>query len=106
MVAVHMFIHAAQQQAARDALMAQLRDAGATDASRAATLELSSEDSARALGELLEAGLVRESVTGLYYIEPRPPAAIPERNWGFALLLVLLVLASFGVSAAMLIARP
>ena len=95
-------IAAAQQQAAREAVLEQLRDAGATSRSTPAPLALDSEEAETALSELIESGLVSETDSGRYYINDKaaPPAAVHS---GFVVLLVLLVIVSAGVSAIALL---
>ena len=92
MVAVHMFTAIAQKETAKQAMLKQLREAGATSPAMPGSVEIDSDDAQSALAELLAAGTVREARNGLYYVDETKKAPGPGN--GFVALLVILVLFS------------
>lgn len=88
---------AAHQLAAREALLAQLREAGATSAWMPSALAVDGEQAERALGELLKAGVVREARHGLFYIDESKRVE-RQAGLGLKLFLILLVTASLVAS--------
>ena len=103
MVAVHLVTASTQKEAAKQTLLKQLREAGATMPQMPGSLEAESDDAKAALADLLAAGIVREARPGLYYLGPTQ-AKESRPGIGFVVLLTILVVISFLVSAAALLA--
>lgn len=89
---------AAHHLSAREALLSQLREAGATSAAKPAPLTIEGEDAERALRELLEAGVVREAGRGLFYIDE---SNRPKRQAGLGLKLFLILLVTVSLVASL-----
>ena len=102
-VPIHVIMAGAQQHAAREKLLAQLREAGANSAPLAASLDVEGDEGQSALDELLKAGTVHEARRGLYFIDESRKAE-QHAGLGFKLLLVLLVAISIVASAATMLA--
>jgi hypothetical protein len=97
MVAVHLITTMAQKETAKQAILKQLQEAGATSPQMPGSLETDGDEAQAALAELLAAGTVREARAGAYYLGE---AAVREANpgIGFVALLAILVVLSFTVS--------
>ena len=102
MVAVHMITAMAQQETAKQAILKQLHEAGATNAAMPASVEIDGDDAQAALAALLAAGTVHEARTGLYYAEDAGKAASPGS--GLVALLAILILISIAASVIALAA--
>ena len=103
MIPVHLAAIGASQQAAREKLLAQLREAGATSAAMPASVELDGDEAEQAMSQLLEAGTVREARRGLYFIDESKRRE-GQDGLGFKLLLILLVCVSIMASAVAMLA--
>ena len=103
MVPVHMITALAQKETAKESILKQLREAGATTAAMPGSVELDGDDAGSALAELVAAGTVHEARTGLYYVDASAKkASMP--GIGFVALLAILVLASIAASVVALAA--
>ena len=97
MVAVHLITTMAQKETAKQALLKQLREAGATSPQMPGSLEVDGEEAQAALAELLAAGTVKEARAGAYYLgEAAVKGSKP--GMGFLALLAILVVISFTAS--------
>ena len=97
MVAVHLITALAQKETAKQALLKQLQEAGATSPQMPGSLEIDGDEAKAALAELLAAGTVREARPGAYYLgETVTKTARP--GLGFIALLAILIVLSFMAS--------
>jgi hypothetical protein len=87
----------AQKETAKHALLAQLREAGATNAAMPASLDAESGHAKAALADLLAAGTVKEARPGLYFAE-EALARSARPGSGFVALLAILVIISITAS--------
>lgn len=97
MVPLHLLNAAAQKQTAKHAILKRLREAGATSAVMAGSVEIEGGDAEVALADLIGAGTVREARAGLYFIDDDKAKQARPGN-GFIALLVILILASIMAS--------
>ena len=97
MVAVHMFTAIAQKETAKQAILKQLREAGATSPAMPGSVDIGDDNAQAALIELLAADTVREARSGLYYVD-ESAKQLSGPGSGFVALLAILVLASFVAS--------
>ena len=97
MVAVHLITTLAHKETAKQALLKQLRDAGATSPQMPGSLTIDGDEAQAALAELLAAGTVKEARGGLHYLG-EPAAKETKSVSGFVALLALLVALSFTAS--------
>ena len=97
MVAVHLITALAHKGTARQAILKQLRDAGATSPQMPGSLEIDGDEAQAALAELLAAGTVKEARTGHYYLEEAEGNESKSIS-GFVALLAILVVLSFTAS--------
>lgn len=94
----------AHKEGAKQALLKQLRDLGATSPQMPGSLEVDSDGAQTALAALLASGSIREVRPGLFYLaeskamEGRPGA-------GFIALLAILIVISFTASLVALAIR-
>lgn len=95
---------ALQKEAARQGIIKQLREFGATAAQMPGSVEVDSDEAQEALADLLAKGEVREARAGLYYLDETKVKEAKPGN-GFVALLVLLVIASVMASVIALAAR-
>ena len=94
---------AAHKESAKQAIIKQLREAGATAAQMPGSVEVDSDEAQEALADLLAKGEVREARAGLYYLdETKVKEAKPGS--GFLALLIILVLVSVMASVVALAA--
>jgi len=93
-----------QKQAARAAIIKQLREAGATSAQMPGSVEVDSDAAQEALAGLLAKGEVREARAGLYYLDQTKVKDAKPGN-GFVALLIILVIVSVMASIIALAAR-
>ena len=103
MVPVHVITALAQTETAKETILKQLREAGATSAAMPGSVALDGDDAQSALAELVAAGTVQEARTGLYYVDESAKKATMPGN-GFVALLAILVLASITASVVALAA--
>ena len=97
MVAVHLITTMAQKETAKQALLKQLREAGATSPQMPGSLDVDGDEAQAALAELLAGGTVKEARAGAYYLgEVAVKATNP--GMGFVALLAILVVISFTAS--------
>lgn len=97
MVAVHLITTLAQKETAKQAILKQLRDAGATSSQMPGSLEIDGDEAQAALAELLAAGTVKEARAGSYYLgDVEKKEAKP--GIGFVVLLAILIVLSFTAS--------
>ena len=68
MVALNLVTTMAHKETAKQALLKQLREAGATSPQMPGSLEVDGEEAQAALAELLAAGTVKEARAGAYYL--------------------------------------
>ena len=102
MVAVHLITAMAQEETAKQVILKQLREAGASSAAMPASVEIDSDEAEAALAGLLAAGTVHEARTGLYYADEASKPVNPGS--GFVALLAILVILSVIASAVTLAA--
>jgi hypothetical protein len=87
----------AQKEAAKQALLKQLREYGATSPQMPRSLDVESDEAQAALAELLASGGIREARPGLFYLdEAKAKEASPGNS--FVALLAILVIISFTAS--------
>lgn len=94
---------AMQQQVARQRIVRQLRDFGATSPQMPGSIEVDSDEAQAALAELLAKGDVREVRAGLYWLD-ESKVKREKPGSGFLALLIILVAISFVASLAALAA--
>ena len=80
MVAVHMITALAQKETAKQTILKQLREAGATSAPMPGSVELDGEEAEAALAELIAAGTVHEARPGLYFVDEAAKKAVESRQ--------------------------
>ena len=97
MVAVHMITAVAQKDTAKQALLKQLRQFGATSPQMPGSLEVESDEAQTALAELLASGSIHEARPGLYYLDEAKSKDARPGN-GFVALLAILIIISFTAS--------
>jgi hypothetical protein len=95
---------AMQKEAARQAVIKQLRDYGATSAQMPGSVEVGSDEAQEALADLLAKGEVREARAGLYYLDATKVKEAKPGN-GFVALLAILIVLSFTASLIVLAVR-
>ena len=97
MVAVHLITTLAQKETAKQAILKQLREAGATSPQMPGSVEIDGDEAQAALAELTAAGTVKEARAGAYYLaEAEAKEANP--GIGFVVLLAILIVISFAAS--------
>ena len=97
MVSVHLVTALAQKETAKQSLLNQLREAGATSPQMPGSLEIDDDEEQTALAELMAAGTVKEARPGAYYLgETATKTARP--GLGFIALLAILIVLSFMAS--------
>ena len=97
MVAVHLITAVAHKETAKQALLKQLRDNGATSPQMPGSLEVDSDEAQAALAELLASGGIHEARPGLYYLDETKAKESRPGN-SFVALLAILILISFTAS--------
>lgn len=103
MVPMHSLNAIAQKETAKQAILMQLRETGATCAAMPGSLDAETDDAKAALAELLAAGVVREVRAELYYLDETKVKAARPGN-GFVTLLAILIIASVTASLVALAA--
>ena len=105
MVTVHLVATLAHKETAKQALLKQLQEAGATSPQMPGSLEIDGNEAQAALAELLAAGRIKAARAGAYYLND---AERKESKPGivFVALLVTLILLSFTASLVALVAGP
>ena len=97
MVPMTVITAASHKAAAKQAILKQLRESGATTAQMPGSVEVDSDEAQTALADLLAAGEVREARAGLYYLDAGKAKA-PQAGNGFVALLAILIIISFTAS--------
>jgi hypothetical protein len=97
MVAASMITALAQKETAKQSLLKQLRETGATSPQMPGSLEVDGDKSQAALADLLAAGSVREARPGLYYLDETKAKEAKPGN-GFVALLAILIIISITAS--------
>jgi len=87
----------AQKETAKQALLKQLRELGATSPQMPGSLEIDSDEKQAVLAELLAAGEIRQGRAGLYYLDEAMVKPRKRPN-GFLTLLAIIVSLSFTAS--------
>ena len=87
----------AQKETAKQTILKQLREAGATSAPMPGSVDLDGDEAEAALAELIAAGTVHEARPGLYFVDEAARKKSKPGN-GFIALLAILVLVSFAAS--------
>src|SRR5437868_9440649 len=95
---------AAQKQAARQKIIKQLRDTGATSPQMPGSVEVESDEAQEALADLLAKGELREARAGLYYLDETKVKETKPGS-GFVALLVILIITSVMASVIALASR-
>jgi len=93
-----------QKEAAKQAIIKQLREFGATSAQMPGSLSIESDDAEAALAELLAKGELRQARPGFYYLDEAKVKEARPGN-GFVALLAILVSLSFTASLVALALR-
>ena len=94
----------AHKEAAKQAILKQLRETGATSAQMPGSVEADSDDAKAALAELLSSGSVGEARPGLYYLD-ESKAKVAKPGNSFMALLAILIAISFTASLIALAVR-
>ena len=94
---------AMQKEAAKQAIINQLREFGATSAQMPGSVDIDSDETQAALADLLAKGDVRQARAGLYYLDESKVKQTRPGS-GFLALLIILVVISFTASLAALAA--
>ena len=69
MVSVHLVTALAQKETAKQALLKQLREAGARSSQMPGSIDIEGDQAQAALAELIGAGTVKQARAGLYYLD-------------------------------------
>ena len=104
MVPMNVITIAAHKETAKQAILKQLRESGATSPQMPGSIAVETDDSQAALADLLASGAVREARTGLYYLDPSQVKEASPGH-GFVALLAILIMISFIASLVALAAR-
>lgn len=97
MISVHLVTALAQKETAKQALLKQLREAGAISPQMPGSLMIDGDEAEAALAELLAAGTVKEARAGRYYLA-KAEAKAANPGIGFVALLAILIILSFTAS--------
>ena len=97
MVPMHALNAVAQKETAKQAILKQLRDYGATSAQMPGSVEVDGDGAEAALADLLSRGEVHQARPGLYYLDENK-AKVAKPGNGFVALLAILIVISFTAS--------
>ena len=103
MVPMHVLNAVAQKETAKQAILKQLREYGATNAAMPGSVEAETDVAQSALADLVAAGEVHEARAGLYYLD-EAKAKPPRPGNGFVALLAILIIVSITASLVALAA--
>jgi hypothetical protein len=103
MMPMHILNAVAQKESAKQAILKQLREHGATSVAMPGSVEAEGDDAKAALAELLAGGEVHETPANLYYLD-ETKAKTPRPGNGFVALLAILVIVSIAASMVALAA--